>query len=96
MSNKYQTDAPLTTAGLRLTVPETVSGGAATAAARSTGAPGIMSAAVARPVTTYSAADRDGLSTGKLTIRSVIGLDLSRDFARMPLHRATVDGQSVW
>lgn len=41
-------------------------------------------------------ADTEKLSRENLTIRSVIGLDLKRDFARMPLHEATVRGQSVW
>ena len=54
-------------------------------------------AAPASPAPSAAAdAPPSGLVTGKLTIKSVIGLDLRRDFARMPLHRATVDGQSVW
>lgn len=36
------------------------------------------------------------LSRDKLTIASAVLVDLDRDLARLPLHRATVGGQSVW
>ncbi|NHC16478.1 DUF7482 domain-containing protein [Motilibacter deserti] len=35
-------------------------------------------------------------TSDRLTIKSTLGVDLDRDFARLPLHRATVNGTSVW
>lgn len=83
-----------TVAALTATIAVLPLGGTAQAAPQPDSPSG--AAAIATPAATYTAADREGLSTGKLTIRSVIGLDLRRDFARLPLHRATVNGQSVW
>lgn len=37
-----------------------------------------------------------GLPQAKLTIKSTISVDLKRDFATLPLHRATVRGMPVW
>lgn len=51
---------------------------------------------LAAPERTATVADGAGLSHGKVTIGSVIGLDLQRDTARLPLHRAKVGGQTVW
>lgn len=37
-----------------------------------------------------------GLPVSNLTIKSVVSVDLQRDFATLPLHRATVSGVPVW
>ncbi len=36
------------------------------------------------------------LSRSKLTLTSAMRADLTRNFARMPLHRGTVGGTTVW
>lgn len=42
------------------------------------------------------APDGKELSRSKLTLTSALRVDLTRNFARMPLHRGTVGGTTVW
>ncbi len=64
--------------------------GASAAALATFGADFMMSAATVR------AADDEMLDPGKFTIKNTIAINLTKHFARVPLHQGSFNGQPVW